>query len=330
MFNDSVLNRTLRMHSAVRTPFVILAAILLGLALPSALKEKSWLRLLIASALSFFVVVLPVFVFLLSAFMVPEWKGGCHLGWFDCFHMGKLALTPIVFWATAALYAVEICQIDERMQPWIVQGLFLGAIVASVCFVFGLVSVGNEKGASLWLLVPFYISLWHGIRAVQLIKSSKLGLASYVRAVCGSLPLWFVGAIWSRKVYESLPNNPPSCFVVTAASRGHERFVGPFVETTHNGRARLANQQLITLWQFEHFWRNRAPRSHAAFRRVYNRVGPFLARRIDSPWLADAACLAIKPVEFMAALVIRMQLMASNEEKFSLRCEEANRTEPAE
>jgi hypothetical protein len=317
------------MGVVMRDPLAILAAFLVLLALPSALKQKSWLRLVAAAVLSFFIVVLPLFVFLLSALMVPDWKGACHLGWIDCFHTGKLALAPIVFWATAALYAVEVYETENRADRWIVLGLFLGAIVASVCFLFGFASY-HEPGAGLWLLVPFYVSLWHGIRAAQLIKISKLGLASYARAVCGSLPLWFVGAIWSRKVYESLPNNPPSCFVVTAASRGHERFVGPFVETTHNGRARLANQQLITLWQFEHFWRNRAPRSHAAFRRVYNHVGPILARRIDSPWLADAACLAIKPVEFMAALVIRIAIEGEQRKKFRLRCEEANRTEPTE
>jgi hypothetical protein len=317
------------MYSALRIPFVILAAILLGLALPSALKEKSWLRLLIASVLSFFGVVLPVFVFLLSAFLVPEWKGGCHLGWFDCFHMGKLALTPIVFWASAALYAVEIYRADQQAQPWIVQGLFLGAIVASVCFVFGVVSVGSEKGTLSLLLVPFYISLWYGIRAAQLIKSSGFGRASYVRSVCGSLPFWFAGAIWSRKIYESLPNTPPSCFVVTAASRGHEKFVGPFTEILRNGQTRRANQQLITLWQFEHLWCNCAPISHAAFRWVYNRIGPILARRIDSPWLADAACLALKPIEFVAVLAIKISADGRQRNTNRPRCEQANRTKPA-
>jgi len=50
---------------------------------------------------------------------------------------------------------------------------------------------------------------------------------------------------------------------------------------------------LITFWRLEALWQRRAPRSHTAFRRAYNRVGPVVAGRIggrtpsgrpSSPW----------------------------------------------
>jgi hypothetical protein len=74
----------------------------------------------------------------------------------------------------------------------------------------------------------------------------------------------------------------------------------------HRGRRQSANQQLRVLWQFEAVWRNRFPRSHSAFRRFYNHIGPAVARRINSPLRADLAYLALKPAEFLAGLILQL------------------------
>lgn len=284
-------------------PFVTLAVILLALSLPPALKQKSWKQFGFGLLVSVFGVMLPLFIFFFSAFLVPEWKGGCPHGWIDCFHQGKLALTPIVLWATAALYAVELFEPARLTRYGVVLGLFLGTIVATVCFLFGLVFVGAHAMA-LWLLVPLYVAVWHGIRAWQLTRAMKTGLVPRALAVVGSLPFWVWSVMWSRNVFEALPDKAPDCFVVTAAASGHKQFVGSFLETSHNGRKLPANQQLITLWQFEALWRTHAPASHAICRRVYNHVGPVVARRITSPWLADATYIAIKPMELVARLIV--------------------------
>jgi hypothetical protein len=293
------------MNSALIYLLLIAGALLAALALPPALKQKSWKTFFAALGLSFFGVLLPLFVFLFSAFLVPEWKGGCRHGWLDCFHLGKLALTPLVLAATTALYALDIYRVANRTRQWIVMGIFLGAIIASVCFVFGIVTTGGQPGAALWLLVPFYVSVWYGIRAGQLAKTAGFGVAPYLRAFSCSLPFWLAGWFWSRYTYASLPDQPPSCFVVTATARGHESIVGPFFEINHGGRIRRANRQLITLWHFEALWRAHAPLSHALFRRAYNRLGPAVAGRITSPGMADLAHLAIKPVELLAALAVK-------------------------
>ena len=83
------------------------------------------------------------------------------------------------------------------------------------------------------------------------------------------------------------------------------RSVGPFFEIEHCGQTRRANQQLITLWQFENLWREKFPRSHQVFRRGYNRLGPRLAAKIRSPWRADLIFLALKPGEWLAWLIQR-------------------------
>ena len=244
--------------------WIILVGILSGLALPPAVKKKSWRRFFIALVLSFAGVVLPLFVFLFSSFMEPDWKGACAYGWLDCFITGKLALTPIVLMATAALYALEILRVENSTARWIVIGIFLGAIVASICFVFGMVCIASEEDApKLWLLVPFYVAAWYSIRAVQLTKAACFSFWPNLISLVGSLPFWLASWMWSRSLYASLPDIAPSdCFIVTAAGRGHAAFVGPYFEIERNNHRFLANQQLITFWQFESLWRKRAPRSH--------------------------------------------------------------------
>src|SRR5471030_1253469 len=181
----------------ILTPWIILIVILCVLALPATLKEKSRRRFLIAMVLSSVGVVLPLFVFLFSSLMEPEWKGACVYGWLDCFIVAKLALTPLVLLATAALYALEIIRVKNRTARWIIVGIFLGAIVASVCFVFGVVCIGSEADLpKFWLLVPFYVALWYLVRAVELIKASDVNFWPNFISLVGSLPFWLASWLW--------------------------------------------------------------------------------------------------------------------------------------
>jgi len=272
------------------------------LALP-ALKKKSWCQFFIALILSFAGGLLPLFIFFLSSMMGPDWKGACTYGWLDCFITAKLALTPLVLLATIALYALEILRVENRTARWIVIGIFLGAIVSSICFVFGVVCIGFEANTfKYWLLVPFYVAIWYSIRAVELIKASHLSFWTCLISLVCSLPFWLVSWLWSRSLYTSLPSQEPGCFIVTAAGRGHAAFVGRHIEIERNGRSLLVNQQLVTFWQFENRWQNFSPRSHRIFRCGYNRIGPVIAARIKSQWLADSIYLALKPLELVANL----------------------------
>jgi hypothetical protein len=275
------------------------------LALPPALKKNSLATFFIASVLSFLIVVLPLFFFFVSAFLSPEWKGACTHGWLDCFVTGKTALAPLAFWATAALYSVEVLRVKNRTEAWIVLGIFSGAVISVVCLMFGLICLCNQPDTGrimAFMLVPFYVAIWYSARAVQLIKESKLETKACLTTLLGSLPFWIGSLLWAKSAYASLPNSQPDCFIVTAAGRGHRKIVGPFFNLQRRGRLVQANQQLITFWQFESFWRDRAPRTHACFRRFYNRFGPAIAAQIRSPLLADLAYVALKPVEIAAKL----------------------------
>ena len=283
-----------------------------ALAIPAALHQRSWARFFISPFLVAFEIGLPLFVFLMSAALVPEWKGGCQLGWIDCFHQGKLALVPLALWASAAWYAVDIYRVTgrTRQHPWIVLGMLQGAVVSSVCLGYGIVFVGVQKAGSagiwLFLVVPLVVALGYSFRSAQLIRAATLTPIAYWMSLLLTTPFWFGSLIWSARIYAALPDKKPdACFVVTAASRGHPAFVGPFLETNHRGECRRANRQLVTFWQFEDLWRQRSPASHAAFRRVYGRVGPVIARHISRRWMADLVHLALKPAEWVARWLVR-------------------------
>lgn len=280
---------------------VVVVGVVAVLAAPAVLKEWSLKRYLLAAFLSFFVAVLPFAFFYLSAGLAPEAKDTCHYGWIDCFIRGKVALTPLVLWAITALYAVEIYKVADPTRRWITQGLVIGAIISSLCLVFGIVTYATSPELLPWLLVPLYTAVWYVLRAVRVIRNKRVNSSALAQVMLGSTPFWALSLYWSYKTYLSLPDHPPpDCFVVTAASRGLRRFVGPFAAVAHRGERRLANQQLATLWQFENLWRSSAPRTHAMFRSIYNRIGPMIARRIISPWLADVVYVALKPLEIAA------------------------------
>jgi hypothetical protein len=288
-------------------PLLFFGFIGLLLALPTLLVEKSLKRLALAFLATTFGILLPLIVFFFSAFLVPEWKGACAHGWWDCFHLGKLALTPFVLWATIALYLVEVCQIRPPKPGSLTIALFLGGVVAGGCFLYGVMTTGTEsRRLEYFFLVPLYTAIWYGLRWFQSHRQNPLRLIWYLLSLLGTVPFWIAGLIWSRHIFAGLPNQAPECFVVTAANQGHQEIVGPFVLTTHRGQARIANRQLVRLWAFEQLWQKQSPRSHGWFRRSYNRTGPTLARQINSPWRADVTYLALKPLEWLALSITKL------------------------
>jgi hypothetical protein len=197
--------------------------------------------------------------------------------------------------------------VQKRTEKWIVLGIFSGAIISIVCLVFGLVCVDIQMDtgpAIFFMVVPLYVAVWYSFRAVELIKGSGLGIKAYLGMLLAMLPFWLASIWCSKSTYASLPDSPPGCFIVTAAGRGHRKFVGPFFNISRRGRLIQANDQLITFWTFENLWHDRAPRSHKCFRRFYNRLGPVIAAQIRSPLTADLVHAAIKPVELAAKLAI--------------------------
>jgi hypothetical protein len=294
--------------------FLVCAILVAGLSLPAVFRKTGEMFIVIAGKV-FLIVILPLFAFAVSAFLfTPNWKGEARFGWLDTFHDGKVALLPVALWATAALYALEVLKVRDRTRPWLVLGLFQGACLAVFCFFHGVITISfGHSGFHLgWirqvgLSIPFYVVLWYYIRATEAMRAADLSPRKYIQSLLASAPFWVLSVFLSMKHYATLSARPPDCFVVTAASKGHQRLVGPFVTVAHNGRVRHASTQLRTLWQFEDLWSRVHPRSHACFRAIYNILGYQAARLVRSRWSADVAYLCVKPFELVARCALLLE-----------------------
>jgi len=289
----------------------IVTLLSMGLACPAGLLRKSWRAFFVGSLKVALFIVVPLGVFVLGVLFTPEWKGGCEYGWLDCFHTGKLALTPLVLYALAAFYAIDVLQVRNRTHWWIVSGMWLGATLTMGLLAFFFAMAGGRSlhwNAVTWIVLAILLSMaiWFLVRAVQLSLERRRGAGFYVASVLSSLPFWFISAVWSARIHAELPEEPPDCFIVTAALRGHTSLVGPFSTIVRGGRVRRANRQLFTLWALEDLWRGSLPRSHQAFRMVYNVLGYQAAKAIRRRWTADGVYLLLKPLEVVACITLRV------------------------
>ena len=108
------------------------------------------------------------------------------------------------------------------------------------------------------------------------------------------------------KIYEDLPDEMPDhCFVVTAATKGHRNVVHTWFDADDD---RLLNQQLLTFWKFEHLLKLQTPKFHWLIRRIYNRIGPVVARLIVFRWQADLVYLLLKPAEWIVRVGLQMRV----------------------
>lgn len=277
--------------------------IIIGLTFPFFLEKPSWKSILFALIKIFFGVFLPIVIFFASMIFSPEWKGEAHYGWLSSFHFGKIALAPLIFWASAALYAFDIWP-ERQKEQWVAFGIFLGAIVSALCFFHGVITLKLTDLLSIGLIVPFYVAIWYVTRSLQFIKSKLIDRIYFLYAFLFSLPFWITSIVISHKNYNNLPETPPDCFVVTAASKGHTSFVGAFFQKIQFGKIRNGNAQLHTFWEFEAWWIEKYPKSYQFFRSIYNIWGYRVAKLVRNAWLADVAFLFLKPVEIMAKWIL--------------------------
>lgn len=195
-------------------------------------------------------------------------------------------------------------------------GLLLIGIVAvvltetggNVGIVFG-ATIGFPIAASLFC-APVWALLAYGFVSVRIAYDPRpspgatevdwlAGLAYWI-AMLGAMPL-SIRLSWVH--YSRLPTEPPpgDCYVVTAAARGHRRFVGSWTES-NQGETVVVNHQLRRLRVFEKELASRWPRFHFRLRRIYNQIGPKMARLLCYRWLADLAYITLKPIEWCAVV----------------------------
>ncbi|WFB37052.1 hypothetical protein P3T73_04675 [Kiritimatiellota bacterium B12222] len=253
-----------------------------------------------------FLVVLPLLVFGFSGLVIPDSKAACGVpGWIAAMHVGKYALSPFVLWAVVA-YCRHLDFPPEGPYPrWVILGLSHGAGIAGVCSLFGLIVYESIWLFPLLICVPIYTAIGYFCTAVHCFKRNRISPLRLLIHLVMEIPFWWVAMEWSQKIYENLPDESTDCFVVTAASKGHPQWVGPFTAYHQSGRTRVMNRQLHTFREFEALWCLRGPRSHKWFRKIYNVIGPRIAARIQNPFWADVVFGCLKPIEWLLRFCLK-------------------------
>ena len=184
----------------------------------------------------------------------------------------------------------------------------LGDVVAAPFIILFIIVGGAAPLASF----AFY-------RAVHTAKFiASFGEPSLKRTVLGGCVAWLATAMLNWKMATDVmmdeylklpPQSPNNCFVCSAAAHGHPQFVGA---TLHSGIP--LNRQMQRLKLLEFALQVLTPRLHRNIRRIYNRIGPPVAKlcRLNR-WTADAVYLVLKPLEYIS-IGLQKQLSVSNEQ----------------
>lgn len=158
-----------------------------------------------------------------------------------------------------------------------------------------------------FVVLPLFYAVAHAVFLMRLLANKEIVVRQMRVMYWPALFTFIPGAIYlklesARKLFYSLPETPPeNCFIVTAATQGHPALVGSWYEAP---AGRILNRQLVHFYAFEEKLKHHTPMFHRRLRRVYNRVGPLVARRINTPWKADIAFLLLIPLHILVALLL--------------------------
>ncbi|MCY2950619.1 MAG: hypothetical protein NTU53_01420, partial [Planctomycetota bacterium] len=230
----------------------------------------------------------------------------------DCIYglligVGELMVTVGMLWVLG--------RVRRRLgTPW---ALFvLGAVLSVGVGVGTIVSMHDRSGdVVIWMFVsglaalPVWPLVAYGMMARLLWRLSvgeeqggKGMLAGWLAGYGGA---WAAAVIGAIEHYNSLPTTRQGfSYIATAAARGHRRFVGARGVDNGWGGVVMLNEQLRVLICAEIAVHVIWPGVGRVFRRVYDVVGPVLARGVVNAWVADAVYVSLKPVEWGARMML--------------------------
>jgi hypothetical protein len=214
-----------------------------------------------------------------------------------------LWLLPLYF---PRFYRWLVKRWDARMVGYLLAISFViliavGFTIAREILFF--VLVGFVIAGPFWcFLIATQAAIWllqHHETGVTLLHG--LGVTAWVT---GYVAAWRYDILKMYEMYSVLPLVPPDCYIATAAARGHSGFVGSWNVQLAGGQSMRVNRQLQIFKCAELALMAVAPRFHKVLRRMYDWIGEPLARRIQSPFLADAAYLLLKPLEWTTGFIL--------------------------
>lgn len=229
--------------------------------------------------------------------------------------LGTVLMITIPLAVTAGVVAgvAGFCRIrKQRFRPK------TRAIVGWIAFCLGLPILVFSPGiVVLMITAPCWTLAAYVLLTIRLLRSSEKGAR---RTPWWAWPIWLGGwgASWGGAIhlmlieYSKLPLTKPDCYVSTVAARGHPWIVGSEeARVSHTVTIRV-NDQMRRLKAAELVLSVILPHCHRFCRRVYNFLGPKLARRLNHPLLADVAYLTLKPLEWMCMGMLRLVAPGAN------------------
>lgn len=252
---------------------------------------------------------------LLSSFAFgPAWKGSKGMNWIFYVNDGAAAvvLVPIYFIGAYAFLIAISRPRELAATPFVVAGVGINAAI-SLMYIFYVFALNFTGGRGLhYGIVPGVSFVAYFLMTIALYRRFDLFDETNVNkkwfgaiALAGSTLVAMVAKIpLAHMKYQTLRDTAPDdCFIVTAASRGHRTWVGTFYDPNSD---RHINGQLVHLWRFESLLARHVPNFHQRLRRIYNILGPKIARQIRGPWQADIVYLMLKPIEWTVRLIVWM------------------------
>lgn len=239
--------------------------------------------------------------------------------------LSNLVVTLVGAIIAAAIYLL-IWSIDTsfRAQPYPQtyppnENSKYAKIVLVLFFLFFFVTLVGTSGGGLFILFvgPLYFGVYWALFSYTYVSyrvfrdsstlSKNFSLLQFLTTVTwiGTfLGLCRASVLASLAEYSKLPLEPPEgCYIATAASSGHSRFVGINEELC---QAFPVNRQLCRLKAFELMLQTLAPPLHRGLRKAYNSAGPIAAGKIQNRFLADIAFVLLKPAEWFAMFCVRV------------------------
>ena len=248
-----------------------------------------------------------------------DWKGckGMHWSYYMLDKAAGTTLWPIYLVGAMAFVAMLFRPDIAKRNVLLFFGPAICAVIsfwytfASLCLNFSAIEFLDSD--TFFAIVPGAAGICYTLYCVIIWKNREFTLDDF-KASWRGISAWTTCLLVSigikiplaMKIYDDLPDEMPDhCFVVTAATKGHRNVVHTWFDVDGD---RILNQQLLTFWKFEHLLKLHTPKSHWVIRRIYNWIGPIVARLIVFRWQADLAYLLLKPAEWIIRLGLRMRV----------------------
>jgi hypothetical protein len=204
----------------------------------------------------------------------------------------------------AILFGLYAAATKDKRAIWLSVAI---AAIAVLCFkyvIFLSLLCSTPWAVASYATMSYLVIRHRREKGFQFSLAQLLGVVTWFAGYCAA---WRVAYLAVLAEYAKLPTEPPQgCYLCTAAARGHRRFVKSEEYLTAAGTTCRVNDQLRCFKAFELLLKKICPRLHWLCRRVYDAVGPTLARAIDCPLLADTSYAAIKPLEWLCRVLLRL------------------------